>query len=170
MGNLDEWGHKLGAKLEAMIRMCFQNIRGINMTNDKGPFKLQALKQFVHTHQIEVLTFAKHNTSWDITQPNLQLPMFTKGWWEHLQWTISYNQNQMNPKSHQPGGMGILTLNVLSHCALRPGEDPLHLGRLCWTRFQGRHGQHIRVVSLYRPCFFSGPLLTYQQQIRHLAN
>jgi len=132
--------------------------------------QIKGIEAIVHKHQIDVLAFAEHNTSWDVTLPNLCLPLlFTKGWWENVQWTISYNRNQLNPICHQPGGTGILVPNTLLHRALRPGEDPLQLGRWCWTRFWGQHGQHLRVVSLYRLCYASSPLSTYQQQIRQLA-
>jgi len=64
---------------------------------------------------------------------------------------------------------GIVVLNTLSHKALKPGRDDKGLGWWSWVRLQGHSGHILRIVSAYQPCYSSGPLSTYQQQVWHLA-
>jgi len=57
----------------------------------------------------------------------------------------------------------------MSHQALWPGRDKAGLGCWSWVWLQGNSGQVLWIVSAYWPCFSSGPLFTYQQQVQHLA-
>jgi len=59
------------------------------MTED-GPVKLQVLWHFIQKNQIDIFTFMEHNTCWDLTLAVLHLPALTKGWWENVQWCVSY--------------------------------------------------------------------------------
>ncbi len=113
--------------------------------------------------------FAEHNICWDLLPKNQQLVDRTRGWWENAHWTTDFNKREQNPIVHQPGGTGIVVLDALSHRALRPGGDESGLRRWSWVRLRGQSGHILRIVCAYRPCFSSGPLSTYQQQVRHLA-
>jgi len=46
-GSLHEWSHQFRAEPDTMIWLYFQNIRGLNMTNEDGPVKLHILHQFI---------------------------------------------------------------------------------------------------------------------------
>jgi len=116
-----------------------------------------------------MFAFAEHNTSWDLFHFEKRLPQQTRGWWENSQWAISYNRQEKHPVEHQHGGTGILTLNLASHRAQPLGDDPSGMGQWCWNRLRGKNGAWFRLVSFYRPCASSGPLSTYQQQVRALA-
>jgi len=105
---------------------------------------------------------------WDVLPEDQHLAKRTRGWWEHCQWSLSHNCTKTNNSPHQPGGTGLLCLNHVAHQASRPGEDPLGLGCWCWTRICGPNGFFLRIISMYCPCFSTGPLTTYQQQIRRL--
>jgi hypothetical protein len=57
----------------------------------------------------------------------------------------------------QYGGTAILSLGKTSFYAAGSGTDPKHLGRWCWTRYQGKHNLTLRVISFYRPCASNSP-------------
>jgi len=80
-----------------------------------------------------------------------------------------FQQMQQNPIAHQPGGTGLVIVNQLSHQVMQSRSDELGLGWWSWVRLRGQAGYILRIILAYRPCFLSGPLLTYQQQMRYLA-
>jgi len=130
---------------------------------------LQLLLQFTTTYQVNVFVVAKLNTCWDLLPPDQWLPHKTKGWWENLHWSLSHNHNDKQSSSYQPGSMGIVVLNVLSHRALKPRDDPIDLGHWCWVHLCGQHSHHIRIVSMYCPCKMDGALSMYQQHLHTLG-
>jgi len=167
-GCRDTWGNQLGKKHQDSIRICFQNVGGLVTTTD-GDLKLTVLRHFTQQFHIDVFAFAEHNICWDLIPKQQQLAERTRGWWENAHWAMGYNKREKYPIAHQPGGTGIAVLNKLSHRALKPGGDQTGLGRWCWVRVRGQSGQILRIVLAYRPCYSSGPLSTYQQQVRYLA-
>jgi len=56
----------------------------------------------------------------------------------------------------QAGGTGILSHDKVSHFAMGSGCDKAKLGQWTWSRFCGKGGMVLRVVSVYRPCASSG--------------
>ena len=128
-GSNAAWGDLLGRKTPNTVRVCFQNLGGISQLPDSnGNLKLQLLLQFTTTYQVNVFVVAKLNTCWDLLPPDQWLPHKTKGWWENLHWSLSHSCNEKHSSSYQPGGTGIVVLNVLSHRALKPRDDPIDLG------------------------------------------
>ncbi len=113
--------------------------------------------------------FAEHNICWNKIPKQQQLAERTRGWWENSHWTTAFNKCDKNPIVHQQGGTGLVVLNKLSHQAMQPRSDELGLEWWRWVRLRGQAGCILRIVSAYRPCFSSGPLLTYQQHVRYLA-
>jgi len=169
-GSSDAWGKSLGKKSPQVLRMCFQNIDGIShLLDGDGALKLHALLQFTLAFQVDVFAAAELNTCWDVLPPDQRLPSFTKGWWENSQWIVSYNRNESPHSAYQPGGTAVVVTNKLSHSALKPGDDPIGLGRWCWIKLRGTHAHHTRIVSMYRPCKADGILTSYQQQLRTLG-
>jgi len=164
----DTWGHQLGTKPEGFWRICFQNVGGFTPSTE-SEIKLNNLRKFMVAAEIDMFAFTEHNTSWDLIHFDQRLPQCTRGWWENAQWAITYNRKEEHPIEHQPGGAGILTLNRAAHRAQPPGDDPTGMGRWSWNRLRSTNRAWFRLVSLYRPCASSGPLSTYQQQIRGLA-
>ena len=100
---------------------------------------------------------------------NKQIIERTRGWWENSHWSISFNKREEHPIAHQPGGTGLTVFNAFSHKALKPGRDDEGLGRWSWVRLCGHSGHVLQIVSAYQPCYSTGPLSTYQQQVRYLA-
>jgi len=91
------------------------------------------------------------------------------GWWENSHWSLSYNQLETNKTPHQPGGTCILCVNQVAHKTLRPGDNPLGLGRWCSICICSPNGFFLRVVSMYCLCFSNGPLMMYQQHVWRLT-
>ncbi len=125
-GTTNTWGNSLGKKTPNTLRVCFQNLDGISQLPDGDRnLKLHLLLQFTTTYQVDVFAAAELNTCWDLVPPNQRLPRKTKGWWENSQWSISHNRtNNNHSSSYQPGSMGIVMVNALSHRALKPGTTP----------------------------------------------
>jgi len=84
-------------------------------------------------------------------------------------WCLTHNQMENNhtsnnTKTYQPGGTSTLCINQMAHRTQPPGDDQLGLGWWCWMRIRGMHRFFLHVVvTMYWPCFSSGPLMTYQQ-------
>jgi len=132
------------------MRLCFQNIDGIShLLDGDGALKLHALLQFTHTFQVDVFVVAELNTCWDLLPPDQRLPSYTKGWWENSHWITSHNRNETLQSTYQPGGTMLVVTNKLSHCALKPGNDPLGLGQWCWVKLRGNHSHHTRIILMY---------------------
>jgi len=139
------------------------------VTITDGDLKLTVLQHFTQQFQIDVFTFAKHNICWDLIPKQQQLAERTCGWWENAHWATSFNKREKYPIAHQPGGTGIAVFNDLSHRALQPGSDQNGLGQWSWVRLRGQSSHILRIVLAYRPCYSSGPLSMYQQQVRYFA-
>jgi len=68
----------------------------------------------------------------------------------------SHNVHDTTGTQVQAGGMGILSHDKVSHFAMGSGCDKAKLGRWTWSRFRGKGGMVLRVVTVYRPCASSG--------------
>jgi len=161
----DSWGHQLDRKRPNTIRLLLQNIGGID-GKPKGSVKLAALREFMEANNVDIAALTECNVAWDKTDPDIWPPEQTKFWWENAHWSLTHNRKDPHAGPYQPGGTGILVVNQLSYRAQCPGDDSVGLGRWCWAWLRGKHNQFLRVVSVYRLCISSGPLSTYQQQIR----
>jgi len=166
--SIGEWGTTLGKKQGLTLRIAFQNIGGF-LKDDEMDIKFEAVRRFVTDHNIDIFGFTETNTCWDVLDDAQRPATHTRGWWETCQWALSHNRTEENLQQYQPGGTGVLCVNQVVHRALRPGDDTLGLGRWCWTRIRGPNGFFLRIISMYRPCFASGPLSTYQQHVRTLS-
>ena len=166
--SLDTWGNIMGKKPDTTLRIVFQNIGGFSKEEEMD-LKFEAIRRVINDRNIDIFGFTEANTCWDVVPEEQRPAMRTRGWWETSQWVVTHNRTEENVPSYQPGGVGLLCVNQVAHRTLRPGDDILGLGRWCWTRLRGPNGFHIRIISMYRPCFSNGPLSTYQQQVRKLS-
>jgi len=82
---------------------------------------------------------------------------------------MAFNKCEAHPVVHQPGGTGLAVFNAVSHKALKSGDDDVGLGRWSWAHLRGHSGHVLWIVLAYRPCYSMGPLSTYQQHVRYLA-
>jgi len=131
---------------------------------DDGETKYTHLQMFVKKHDIDILALLECSMNWGEMEYKYRLPEHTKGWWESVQWATAYNKLEEHPSTHQPGGMALALLNTMMHRAQRLGNDIFGLRQWCWGRLQGKDNIITWVVSIYRPCFSTGPMSTYQQQ------
>jgi len=162
------WGNIMGKKQDTTLRIAFQNIGGFSK-DEEMELKFESIRNFINDRQIDIFGFTEANTCWDVT-PEVDRPAHrTRGWWETSQWVVTHNCTEENLPTYQPGGVGLLCVNQVAHRALCPGADVLGLGRWCWTKLRGPNGFHIRIIVMYRPCFSTGPLSTYQQHVRKLS-
>ena len=82
---------------------------------------------------------------------------------------FAYNTTELQfTKALQPGGVGIVATDDVTHQVTAQGKDPTGMGRWSWMTFQGRNGIRTRVISVYRPCDSPGPDTVNQQQYRYL--
>jgi len=160
------WGDLLQRKKGNTVRIYLQNIGGLP-ADDAGKEKYTHLRHFVTKHSIDLLAMPECSVHWGKTEYKQRLPERTKGWWESVQWSMAYNKMEAHPSVYQPGGTALGIFNAMVHRAQRPGDDKVGLGRWCWGRLRGKNNIIIWVVSVYRPCFSTGPTSTYQQQLRH---
>jgi len=156
----------MGPKRSHTIRLLLQNIGGIDL-HSGGSTKLAVLHTFMVESQVDLVALTECNAAWNHVPHELWPPVQTKGWWENAHWVLSHNRTDPDSAKYQPGGTGILVVNQLSHRAQRPGDDVVGLGRWCWARLRGKNNHYLRVASVYRPCPSTGPLSTYQQQVRY---
>jgi len=70
----------------------------------------------------------------------------------NCQWSLTHNQTESNKSTHQPGGTSILCVNQVAHWTSLPGNDPLGLGRWCWTQICSPNGFFVWVIVMYHPC------------------
>ena len=82
----------------------------------------------------------------------------------------SHNIHDTTGTRVQAGGTGVLAHDKISHFAMGSGSDNAKLGRWTWSRFRGKHGMVLRVVSVYRPCESSGGERTAWSQHKTYLN
>jgi len=148
-GSPDAWGNFLGKKLPHVMRLCFQNLDCISHLSDgDGTLKLHALLQFTTTFQVDIFVGQiKHMLGF--TTSGSTPPFTHQRVVGNSHWSTSHNRNDASTSVYQPGGTVLVVTNELSHRALKPGDDPLGLGRWCWIKLCGTHLHHVQIVSMY---------------------
>jgi len=131
--------------------------------------KLNLLQCWITTNNVDIFGGVKLGTCWDLVDYQRRLPQLTRGWWEAVQWSLSYNRLEKHSTIVQPGGTGITVFNQLAHHAQKAGDNPTGLGHWSWIRLKGKGHRITRIVALYRPCHSDGPLSTYQQHCHALS-
>ena len=77
------------------------------------------------------------------------------------------NEPQVSTR-YQPRGVASFITNKLAYKIIGKGVDPTRLGRWCWTKYQGKGGKVLRVITAYRQCQIGGIKSTVVQQLRYL--
>ena len=160
----------MSAKTPSTLCVAFQNIQGL-------PLNLYSEK---HTQIINIIN-KLHIDLLGIAEINLNLSCLpsSQQWKErfkhllHKHTICSTNTNTTAIKKIVYGGTAQLAVNTLAHRALLSGTDPSGFGRWSWTRFIGRHGIHLRIITGYRPVSNSnsdGPLQVANQHESHLLS
>jgi len=157
----------MGIKQTRMPQVAFQNIGSFSQ-DEAMNLKFEVMHRFVTDCNIDIFGFTEMNTCWDLLSEQNQPARWTQGWWETSQWSISYNHTEpkdVNNTPYQPRDTGILCVNQVMHWTMKLGNDPLGLGWWCWTCIWEPAGFVLQIVMMYRPCYSTRPLMTYQQHV-----
>jgi len=95
--------------------------------------KLDLLRRWVTTNAVDIFGGVELGTCWDLVEYPRRLPQLTQGWWEAVQWSLSYNRLEKHSTIVQPGGTGIAVFNKLTHHAQKASDDPTGLGQWSWV-------------------------------------
>ena len=149
--NSREFGDSISnsTKNSNVIRYSFQNIRGFG-THHKHERSL-AIKDFMETHQIDVMGMAEVNQNWRNLRRTNTLEQICRKWFEQTRSMTSYNSHNRERGYSLPGGVGSITRGPLALRALERHHDKRQMGRWGSQLFQGKKGKKLRFVSVYVP-------------------
>jgi len=158
----DFFGDSIATKHENTLHIGFQNIVGFPL--DKSKVKEQFIRTGISTWSFDIFGLAEMNTDWRCMPEDHKLYNRTKGWRDtlHISTVFNITTTATNPKWF--GGTALFSINKAAHRAVDKGADPTNLGRWCWTRFQGRNGHTLCILSAYRPNPPNGPFTVYAHQ------
>jgi len=91
------------------------------------------------------------NVAWHQVNFHKRLGSCTSEWFESCHVTTAWNQHESFHSTVQTSGVAVLTINKLTYQVALMGCDPTSLGHWMWTRFRGKHTQHMHVVTCYCP-------------------
>jgi hypothetical protein len=67
----------------------FQNIGGFTL--DNSTFKDYLLREGINTFQLDILGMAETNMDWQLVEEDKKLYNRTRGWWESMHFSYTYN-------------------------------------------------------------------------------
>jgi hypothetical protein len=152
----------ISTKDDHTLRIGFQNIGGLTYENN-NTYKDELLREGVNNFQFDNLGLAETNTDWRLVDKASRLYNWTKGWWESLHLSLSFNCTQPPAQRQRWGGTAIISINKAAHCVAERGIDNSKLGRWSWNKFRGKNNHLIHVFVAYCPNPPSGPLSVYAQ-------
>ena len=144
----------------------FVNIGGIP-ADERDP-KMEAIKQYTLNLNAQAIGLTECNVHWKKVPAFARLHDRTLGWFEALGINTAYHEKYAAGSIFQPGGVSLWSIGVGFHRTQSTGQDPSGLGRWAWTRYRGRQGIHLRVVTAYRPVLNpSGAMSVWNQHKTH---
>jgi len=143
------WGDTMRQKLPNTLRVVVQNISGFPLHN--GHIKNRQILSFINSNTVDVCAMTETNVCWHLLPVHERLHERTIGWWETLHISQGYNRNSRVGAAYQKGGVTIFSINTAANRVIQSGQDTTGLGRWTWTRYRGRNGVVLRVISAYRP-------------------
>ena len=153
----NRWGDKCTLS-ENVIRIAFQNIQGLPI--DPYADKHTQIATLISQLHIDSLGIAELNLNFSKLPSSAQWRERFKGI-PHKHTHYATNFHNTTREKILYGGVAQVNTGTLAHRAVARGEDPSGLGRWVWSKFTGRHGITLRIISGYRPttnCRQSGPL------------
>ena len=167
-GNCD-WGDIRRPHRDDCLRVGFWNCGGIPLKN-KDP-KNRFIREWIDQHQFDVIGLSECNVHWRKVAADERLPERTLGWFETLHMSSAYMLNWLPSTPFQVGGVQLWSINKGAHRVMQSGNDSSTMGRWCWTRYRGKNGTTLRVISAYR-CVenVDGPLSAWSQQTLFLES
>ena len=138
-------------KDEDSFRLISQNINGFGQEADNT--KEIGIKNFAIEFKADILALQQMNVCWSKVSNKNKIWERFRNWEECYNLSVAYNKMDKNTNAHQPGGVALLSKGKIAHTWVDSGVDKEMLGRWTWMRYQGSCGRHMRVVSVYRPCW-----------------
>jgi len=154
----DSFGVVIPTKDNNVLRLGFQNISGFPV--DKSKQKEDTIFTGISTWTFDIFGVAEANLDWRLLPEDSKLHARTKSWWTSLHISHAFNYTRPPIQPLQYGGKA-------AHRVMDKGQDASGLGHWCWTKYRGRNGQTLRVVSAYRPNPPQGPYSVHAQQSLH---
>jgi len=152
-------------KPTAVLRFLFQNVNGLNP--DLNNPKLDSVHEFVVGSNADVFCMSETNVAWHWLPSTQRLHARTSEWFEARHLSVAWNLQEDPVSPSQYGGTAILSLNQMAYHVAASRSDDTGLGRWAWTRFWGKQGAFIHVISCYRPVHNDkGPRSVYNQHRR----
>jgi hypothetical protein len=165
--DVESFGDEQQAKHDNILRVGFQNIN--NLPEDCRTSKSRQLLDYVVQKDYDCFMMSEIGLNWTKIGANDRWFERVSGKFRKSRSVFAHNVTELHQsKVLQPGGVGLLSTDEVTHRITDTGKDPTGLGRWCWTRFQGKNGIRVRIISVYRPCNTPGATTTYQQQLRFL--
>ena len=165
--DVEVYGDEQHEKLDNIFRVGLHNI--FNLPEDRRTSKSRQLIDYIVHKGYDVFLMAEIGLNWRKVGNNDRWFECIWGKFKTSRSIFAHNVNELSvTKVHQPGGVGAIASEEVTHRVIATGKDPTGLGRWCWIHFQGRNGIRIRTIAVYRPCNAPGATTTYQQQLRHL--
>ena len=163
------WGDTMRQKLPNTLRVVIQTISGFPVHHRH--VKNRQIISFINANNVDICAMSEMNVCWHLLPIHERLHERTLGWWETLHISHGYNRNSRVGVAYQKGGVAIFSINNAAHRVIQTGHDPSGLGRWSWTRYRGRNGVILRVISAYRPVLNqSGALGVYNQHKFYMDN
>jgi hypothetical protein len=142
--NLDQndvefYGDEQHEKRPNTFRVGLHNI--YNLSEDRRTSKSRQLIDYIVQKSYDCFLMAEIGLNWRKIGAN---DRWFERIWGKLQTSRSiFAHNVTEPqitKVLQPGGVGIIATDQVTHRIIATGKDPTGLGRWCWMLLQGRNG------------------------------
>ena len=143
------WGDDVGVVRSNGFRIGVLNVGGL-LAEGYGA-KMQELRTYITKLRLDAIGLTECNVHWKMVPVQHSLPERTRGWWECLKLVTAYYEDYPVLAKNQVGGVSLWSLNKGAHRVMECGKDQRGLGRWVWTRYRGRGGVNVRVVTAYRP-------------------
>ena len=160
-------GHLRRDVNDQCLRIGFWNCGGLPLNN--RDLKNNFIREWITELKWDIVGLSEVNVHWKLLNPTQRLPERTFGWFESLHLSLAYLHDWPAATASQVGGRLVWSINRGAHRVMEHGFDSTLMGRWCWTRYRGRGGRTLRVISAYR-CVDNqmGPLSAWSQQRRIL--
>ena len=122
--------------------------------------------------QYDIIAINETNKNWKLI-PHEQRPWRTlTGIWQSVHINMNHNTMDLVADKFQPGGTGVISTNSYAHRVMEKGKDSSGLGRWSYTKYRGKDGMNLVVISVYRPVVNTSgesPNSTWNQHKRHFS-
>ena len=160
------YGAFLAPKHKNSFRFALHNVHGLPIYSSYQEENKEIFQALVML-EADVFAGTEINVHWRMLAEDDRLYTRTQTWFQALHLSLAYNVTQYPPSPSQYGGVGIFSINKACHRVLTRGQDPSNLGRWAWTRYRGKDGLALRIVTAYCPHDRGGDLSVYGQHRHH---